>query len=640
MLKRLLNRRKEKEEFQSEKEYLSEQYSGGFSLGERQMIAPPSIIERIPGEKNVTDYYLEIGNNLDGATYQRTWFMKLTGRTSWVGMLNPILLAEGDANVDLTISIEPLPANVYINKLSQRIAVLQAELLTETNAGKRGAMIQELEDKQGQMDRLRVNQEKIFKTSIALSIGASSLKQLKNTSKTIMKRMASLGTLFRAADTRQLEAWLHTIGIGSPVDVADTYQEMESSNIADMFIYHLGGLSHRSGILIGFDSYKRPVFFDPWHPRMKAAHGVIFGQTGAGKSYGAKIIIRRAGSNGIRVAVVDPGLEYKLVIEKMNGVYVSLSPSLGNQAHRINIYDVEPEEDERGNVFVNLDEAKKAIHAVIFKMIRTMDEEALTGSVKAAIMETTKELYNDFGISTDPNSLYDWDTGRPVKKKMPTLSDHFRLMEKHEDLRDVCKLIKVFTVGGGEPSKAIFDGQSTFSFGNAKAIGISLDGLDEDIMKPIGTLVATKFLTEKFAKKNLGEKKLFFVDEAQHFMEGEEEAKWLETFYRRARKLNVGMWAITQGFEVFLRRPEGLGILKNSPTKLLLKQEKFDIDAVAKKFDLSEGEAQFLLSADQGVGIIKVNEESTIVELVSTPNEHILYTTDPNDEYFETGQVS
>lgn len=80
-----------------------------------------------------------------------------------------------------------------------------------------------------------------------------------------------------------------------------------------------------------------------------------------------------------------------------------------------------------------------------------------------------------------------------------------------------------------------------------------------------------------------------------------------------------------------MRKEQGMGILKNAPTKLLLRQEPIDIDSVQGRFALSEGEAKFLLSASDGLGILKVDEESTVVQIQATPQEYWLYTTNPND---------
>jgi len=156
--------------------------------------------------------------------------------------------------------------------------------------------------------------------------------------------------------------------------------------------------------------------------------------------------------------------------------------------------------------------------------------------------------------------------------------------------------------------------------------------MDEDIMRPIGLFVATKWVWEKFGK-NWKIKKRIVTDESQTMMDENsiETAKWLEDAYRRARKRNISMCAITQGFEVFLRLPQGMGILKNASTKFLLRQESIDISAVQDRFSLSEGEAEFLLTASKGYGIVKVNNDASIFYGDVTESEYNMFTSDPND---------
>ncbi|WP_176560222.1 VirB4 family type IV secretion system protein [Brevibacillus dissolubilis] len=582
-------------------------------------------------ERNEIDYWIELGNNTDGATYLRAWFAKLTGRTTWVGMLERILLHGGDGQVDVTICVEPKDASLEMQRMAHRIAVLEADLRTTQNAAEVGDKMQELGDLQGRMSRLRVDQEKLFQTAIIMTVAANQPERMQKISRLLIKSMAGIGIHFRSADTRQLAALRHAIGVGRRMEFDDIYREMESSNVADSFLFGYGGLSHRTGVLLGLDQYNRPVFYDGWDAALANQHMIVLGRSGSGKSFTLKVIIRRSGAIGIHTAIIELDREYKELVEAMGGVYVELSPKAPNY-QRINIYDVEEEEDEKGRVFVNLEESIQAVQAVLFKMIRLIDEKELTGQVKVAILESLRDLYERFGITDDPSSLYEPNEhGVWVKRQMPTLYDHYLLMVQHPDLQRVAPFIRLFTRDNGDPIRAIFDGPSTFSIQDARTIGITVADLDEEWMKPLGTFVATKWLWEKFAKKNREQRKRLIIEEAQHEMEDSEQAKWLENGYRRARKLNVSMCVATQGFEVFMRVPEGMGILKNSPTKLLLRQEAIDIDAVQGKFDLSEGEANFLLRAPRGVGILKVDEESTIVRMLATPREYWMYTTDPND---------
>ncbi|HBT19955.1 MAG TPA: hypothetical protein DEA47_01070 [Peptococcaceae bacterium] len=154
--------------------------------------------------------------------------------------------------------------------------------------------------------------------------------------------------------------------------------------------------------------------------------------------------------------------------------------------------------------------------------------------------------------------------------------------------------------------------------------------MDEEIMRPIGLFVTTRWAWNKLSRDRR-KKKRIVVDEAQTMMDTHETAKWLEDAFRRSRKRNISMCACTQGFEVFLRVPEGMGILKNSTTKFMMKQEPIDIEAVKEKFALSIGEAEFLLTAPKGYGIVKANDDASVFFAEATEKEYRMFTSDPND---------
>lgn len=596
----------------------------GLSEAEEKFIAPTVVKETIPGDKDSDDYYLEIGDNIAGSRKYRTWFAKMTGRTTWMGILEPLIIGDlGEGDIDVTVSQEPLEADKEINRLAYRIAVLQADLYQERNPAKAGAKQQELLELQEQMARLRVNLEKLHRVSITVTASHSDREKLKFLGRAINKRMGAQGVVMRAADTRQLEAYRNALGIGSKAIFSDTFQQMETTNVADLFPFGYGGLNHRSGILLGIDNYRRPVFYDGWHPTLENYNMVVFGRAGSGKSFSIKVLTRRSALEGIRTIIIDPEREYKNLVLAMGGPYVELSPKASEPA-RINIYDVYVEDGR-----VNLSETMKGVEAVIYKMLRLFDGgRAITSRVAAALEETLGQLYDSFGITEDPQSLFDLQ-GNP--KPMPTLYEHYLLMLEHPDLQEVANVVRMFTRDSRYKNQAIFDGQTNVNMWDAPVAAISVADLDDDIMKPLGLFIATKWIWERFASQNVRQRKRVIVDEAQLLMQHHESAVWLENAYRRARKRNTSMCAVTQGFEVFLRVPEGMGVLKNAPTKLLLKQEPIDIDAVKDKFFLSEGEAQFLLTASPGTGILKAGEDSVLINVIPTPQEYQLYTTDPRD---------
>lgn len=599
-------------------------------------IAPSVIKETKPGEQSaegkVTDYWVEIGSTVEPVRYFRSFFAALTGNLTWAGMLDPLYRGEfGEGDCDTVIHIRPADSSRILWEIERKIAALEADIMTENNSSRRSDMMKALSDLHDRQARLRTSGEKAFFVAIQAVASGKKLDSFKRFCNALVKRLAGSNVILKGADTRQLQALL----AASPLDqntINDVYLNMESSNVADLFPFGHGGISHKSGIIIGLDSQGREIFFDNWHPSLDNYHLLILGRAGSGKSVAIKKITYRSALLGIKTAIIDPEEEYKRLTEDAGCPYFRLSAAGG---HRINIFDIETDiNEDNEQEFVNLDESVAAVKAVVFRMIRQMDDEVLTGSVKVKIEELIRKLYTDRGITEDPNSIYAAvESGfktEAKRKEMPTLTDLYHEMTTDSELETAARILRLFTQEGGSKSQAIFDGQSTVAIGDYPIIGFSLKSLDEELMRPIGVFVVTKWVWERFGKKNRKQRKRIVIDEAQLLMDHPEEAKWLENAYRRGRKQNISMCAVTQGFEVFARVEEGMGVLKNCPTKILLRQEPVDIQAVKGRFNLSDGEALTLLDAPKGHGILRVDQESTAIYFDLTPREQELFNTDPN----------
>lgn len=623
--------------FRKKKIKKQQQADSVFNLAGHKDIAPSMVREVIPGEMvstgKATDYWVEIGTTTGIARYFRSFYAALQGTTTWFGMLNPLYNGDvGQGDVDVMVHVRPVDNSQTLYEIGRKLAGLESDLMAENNQNKAESLRQAIMDLKDQQHRLRLNHEKLFRVAIMGTASSDDLGTLKKVCNATVKRFAGQNIHLRAADNWQLDALVGITPLGKhPLKYA--YKNMETSCVADLFPYGNGSLSHKTGIWLGYDNMGKPVFFDNWHPKLSNYNGVVFGRAGSGKSFFVKAATSRSLAQGIRTAILDPEREYQTLMEYLGGAYIVLS---ADSKDRINIFDVEVEIDEQGRQFVDIEDAVRSAMPVIYRMIRTVDANLLTGQAKVLLQEKLLELYKQFGITQDPASLYTKEmTGGTInllgtKKPMPTLTDFHTLIETDERLSLAAEIVKAFTKKGGIRSQAVFDGQSTVDIKNVPVFAFSIADLDEDIMKPLGSFVATKYIWEKFVKQHPKIQKRVIVDEAQIQMDEPESARWLENAFRRARKRNCGFWAVTQGFEVFTRVPEGMGILKNSPLVCLFRQESQDIDSVQGRFDLSVGEAQFVLTSSAGSGIIKVDKESTVIHVRAFPEEAEVYNTNPN----------
>ena len=622
-------------------------------------LAPTLIKETSPNDLTaegvkIGDYYVEIGGTTEFVRYYRNFYAEITGGSTYAGMFDN--LYKGDfgqgaleADIDIGIHIDPVDTSTELDNVASRIRAIKSDMYREMPDEKRDKLKDELHDLSERQRRLRQNIEKAFRASIQILISSNDLKSLKRFSNLVIRRFAGNQIILRSPDGNQLDAFFNM----TPLKDTATYKEhtfsYETSNIADMFPFGNGKISHTDGIIWGRDNLGRPIFYNAWDHTLMNRNAVIMGGSGAGKTNAALRLIHHDTFRGVRHAIICPKGDYRRYIEEMGCPYIDLSE---DSPHNINFFDVDIEEHiTRDGIIkrVNIESTVAAARAIIYRMIRLLDDNVLTGIVKTRIDKKIRGLYRTAGITSDPESIFDVNKNEgkvsisPKLKRMPQIGDLYTELLKDDETKIIAELLKNFTRHGDSPTEAIFDCQSTVKLQDTPLFGFGLADLDDERMKPLGLFIATKWLSTKFAHKDRHIQKRVVVDEAQIPMADDETARWLENEFRIVRFFNTSMVAITQGVEVFMRSTYGLGILKNAPTKLFLKQDSIDIKDMQEKFNLTAYEARFLIeTAGEGLGILRINEERSIIQVIQSPYESMLFETDPNkiqgkvDAYYAT----
>lgn len=619
--------------------------------------AAPSLVRAtVPGDQSgevkLNGYALEVGTTISTARYFRSFFAEIAAGNTWAHMLDSLMNGSyGQGDVDLAIHIQPQSNDAELREIARRISGLLADLDEEKDIRKIDAMRDEVADLKARQKRIRLNIERSFRVAIQIVGSAPDWLTLSQLCRSLVQRFAGKSIFLKAADGQQLEAiqsLLPTSGKEKGI-LQERFLSLEGSNVADLFPFGNGSLSHRTGVVIGKDRFGRPVWLDNWHPELSNYHMCIIGRAGAGKTFTIMLIIHRSAHIGRKVGIIDWKGEYGDFLRAMGCPYIELSE---HSPDRINPYDVDVTELVDGTRYVDIEEAANAVQALVFKMISVYDRNMLTGEVKIAIGKAIREQYRECGILADPESLY--ESGSVFaeesfqlmrkRKPMPVLSDLYAKLsdvKQSTGVQTAAEVVKAFTKHGEFASYAIFDGQSTVELKNAPIYGIAINRLDTEIMRPIGLYVATRWTMERWAKKHPEWKKFLVIEECQNiFNDPDVGAAWAESAYREGRSTNTGVVAVTQGLEVFTRSQAGMAAIKNSPIKIIGIQESLDIEAVQGKLDLTEGEANFLVyQAKKGDMVVKVDNQSAIVKVDASPLEHMLFTTDPNDPKYAERQA-
>lgn len=83
-------------------------------------------------------------------------------------------------------------------------------------------------------------------------------------------------------------------------------------------------------------------------------------------------------------------------------------------------------------------------------------------------------------------------------------------------------------------------------------------------------------------------------------------------------------------FQDFYEKPEAQAVLTSSDTKLFLAQDKSEIQQLKEVFKLSEGEASFLVTCSKGEGLLKVGQDTAVIQITPTRKEFEFVETNMN----------
>ena len=167
------------------------------------------------------------------------------------------------------------------------------------------------------------------------------------------------------------------------------------------------------------------------------------------------------------------------------------------------------------------------------------------------------------------------------------------------------------------------------------------NNLDEIDIKSTQSTTDTQQVTEQTEKeianfstkihnKEKARQKRVIVDEAWMLLPFPEAVDFLNKMARRARKRNVSLAIISQRFQDFYEKPEAQAVLTSSDTKLFLAQDKSEIQQLKEVFKLSEGEASFLVTCSKGEGLLKVGQDTAVIQITPTRKEFEFVETNMN----------
>ena len=629
-----------------EEERNDSHYLADGSRSEDQLIAPSAI-------RYTSEHELKIENN-----FARSFVINGYPSRVQVGWLSDFYGYKGD--MDTSVFITPSNERTALDELTEKITQYEAQLATELEKGsiKNSTSLQsKLDALYQQRAKLEQNYESMFHVQTFCTMYNHDLKTLNKDAQKFQSRIAGKKMSVMPLALRQDEGFKTCSPYCNPT-IHDFYRNMNTGALSTMIPFYNSDVNHPKGIFVGRNRMlNTPIFINFFNKELLGnANLFISGASGSGKTYLTSLITLRSSLDGVRTVIIDPENEYGPVSRAVAGITIKIAPGSDNMMNPFDI-DEEVELDDKGNPTGRMKVDIKERISELLNLFNVMYSssgvgEELSGPLKADISEVLMNLYTDFGFTTDPDSLYEKNsfldpvTGQyrhdKILKKMPTMSDFKKALNQYltergnalvnkEEIMYFERTLSLFTKGKGGIYD-LFDCETNFggmNINETPVIRFDIQGIEDEMLRPIGMHVVLTWIWNKFVKKNYSVKKRVVADEAwmmlqQSFAGSAYTAKFLENCARRIRKYNGSLCCASQNFREFVARAEGLAVLSNPAVKMFLKQEAEDVHAVGDKFIMSDGEKEFLLSAGRGDTLIKVKTESFIADVYAFPFEDAL----------------
>jgi type IV secretory pathway VirB4 component len=535
-----------------------------------------------------------------GDTWCETFAVTGFPRQVRPGWLQPLLSYPGTA--DVSLHVEPLPSEIAANRLRRQLARLESSRRLDEKRSKLPdpSLEAAVEDSADLANRLARGEDRLFRVGLYVSVRADSEQALERESARIRSLAGSLLLDARPVTFRALEGFVATLPVG--VDALKLRRTFDTSALATTFPFASTEIEMSGGIFLGRNADSGSLIFSNRFAR-ENHNEVILAQSGAGKSYLAKLTVLRSLFQGIDVLVVDPENEYGRLADAVGGAVINLGPS-GDAVNPL---------DLRGSGSNDaLTEAALFCHTVCSTLLGATNPDE-----RAALDRAVLAAYENRGITADPQTH---------RRPPPLLSDVLTQLDGSSEASSLQRRLTPFVSGS---YRGLFD-RATTARPDGHLVVFSLRDLPDEPqeLRAAGTLAA---LDAIWRRVRSGERRprIVVVDEAWLLLGEQSAARFLARLAKSARKHWCGLITVTQDVSDVLSSDLGQTVLANSATKVLLRQSPHAIAELARAFALSAGESSYLRTCHQGHSLYCAGTERAALEVVASPEEHVLVTSDP-----------
>lgn len=534
------------------------------------------------------------------------------------------LLPEGQTFASMIESLMKLPFHFWLSQniqsLDQRKETEKLELMrriaSSMASGSKNVSDIESESKLSNLEDLlrevMTGSEKLISSDLNVIFWAESQEELEQKTEEILRA-------FRA--TGQAEGLVETFGLedaffkaAPSVCEGFRHKRMKSSNCAHLMPLYASWMGNKRPVVLLTNREGAPFAIDPFAHELPNWNGLIFGGSGAGKSFTvSQLMLQFCGqSPKPKIVWIDNGASSEKLIEVMDGEFIDLNLSSGIC---LNMFDLEAGETKPTATKIKL------ILGCLELILKDDDKIGLPKRDKGLLEEAIFSCY------------------RKTEGRIPQLSDLKEILREHPvtDMRKYADIL--FSWTGETAFGRMLDGTSNVKL-TKDLVSIEVKGLENyRDLKDIFLLLLTSYIKDE-AASDLARPYLLIIDEAQRlFRSGSPMGReFAIDSFRVFRKYNAGIWCISQNYKDFLSDPDlADSLMPNTTFVFILRQRKIDWNDFKETFDFDDATVE----AAKSLEIVKrkfseflfiQDENIAVLRLEADPLSYRICTTDGNEK--------
>lgn len=532
------------------------------------------------------------------------------------GWLQPLLTYP--SRLDVSLHVEPIDPVTAASRLKKQLGKLEGG---RRHTDEKGRLIDPhveaaTEDAYELAARLARGEGKLYRLGLYICVHAASQQALEQEVSAVRSLAASLLLDVKPTTYRSLQGWITTLPLG--LDLIRMRRTLDTDALAAAFPFTSPDLpaadpasfAEPAGVLYGFNLGSQGLVH---HDRFAADNhnAVILGRSGAGKSYLVKLELLRSLYRHVEVAVIDPEDEYARLAGAVGGTHIHL----GEPGVCLNPFDLPVHTLPDGRRTATADALIRRslfLHTVISVLLG----QPLTPTERTTLDTAIAATYQNAGITADTRT---WTRRPPL---LPDLTAALGSGDQHA--ADLAARLRPFTEGA---FSGLFTGH-TSTRPDGHVLVFSLRDLPDE-MRPAGTLLALDTIWRRVTNPASRRPRLVVVDEAWQLMKDPAGADFLFRMAKASRKHWAGLTVATQDVADVLGTDLGKAVVANAATQIVLRQAPQAMTEISAAFQLTEGEQRFLLTADQGQGLLTTGRHRVAFQALASPAEHALVTTNP-----------